>query len=101
MPIDRSDSRPRPETPSADPEAPPAPEGITRRKFMTTVGAGAAATAVAGTLTAAPQETRILRAGELVRVPLRVNGRLYRVLAEPRWSLMGRAISTAASARQP
>jgi xanthine dehydrogenase YagT iron-sulfur-binding subunit len=63
--------------------------GISRRKFLTTVGAGAAATAVTGTLAA--QTTKggiVLKGDELVRVPLRVNGRVHRVLVEPRWSLL-------------
>ena len=63
------------------------PKGVTRRGFITTVGAGAVtAAAVAG---AQPQaDAELTPHGEMAPITLRVNGRAHRLLAEPRWSLL-------------
>ena len=66
-------------------------EGLNRRSFITTTGAGAMGVAAAGTLVtakpAAPQ-AEILAATEKVKLTLKINGRPRDVLVEPRWSLL-------------
>jgi xanthine dehydrogenase YagT iron-sulfur-binding subunit len=63
--------------------------GLTRREFLTTMGAGAAAAAVTGSMTPGVyQDGQVMEAGEPVRVTLNVNGRSHRLLVEPRWSLL-------------
>jgi xanthine dehydrogenase YagT iron-sulfur-binding subunit len=65
------------------------PSGVTRRGFLSSVGAGAAAVGVAGQLTAEPASaTMTLDASKLVPLKLLVNGREHSVLVEPRWSLL-------------
>jgi xanthine dehydrogenase YagT iron-sulfur-binding subunit len=62
--------------------------GMSRRGFISSVGAGAvAATAVAKAGTA-PAEQEIKSAGEMMEVSLRINGRRRKVLVEPRWTLL-------------
>lgn len=62
-------------------------QGVTRRGFIGTVGAGAvvAATGVAGQ---AQATTELTAPDEMVRVALHVNGRVHRLLVEPRWTLL-------------
>jgi xanthine dehydrogenase YagT iron-sulfur-binding subunit len=63
--------------------------GLTRREFLTTMGAGAAAAAVTGSM--APgvyQDGQVMEPEEPVRVTLAVNGLRRRLLVEPRWSLL-------------
>lgn len=64
--------------------------GVTRRGFITTLGVGAAGVAASGHLFAekagAAQEP--IPPGEMVPVKLRINGDAYRMLAEPRWTLL-------------
>ncbi len=68
---------------------PKSDQGITRRGFIKGVGTGAAAVAATGALTApAPAESAILDSHEMHRATLKVNGRLFSLLAEPRWSLL-------------
>ena len=61
--------------------------GVTRRGFLGTVGAGAAAvaTGVARPGGAVPE---ITEPDEMLQVALSVNGRLHRLLVEPRWTLL-------------
>jgi len=61
--------------------------GVTRRGFLGTVGAGAAALA---TGVARPGETvpEITDPDEMMQVALSINGRLHRLLVEPRWTLL-------------
>ena len=61
--------------------------GVTRRGFLGSVGAGAvvAATGVARPGEAIPE---ITSPEEMVRVALMINGRLHRLLVEPRWTLL-------------
>ena len=65
--------------------------GLTRRGFLTTVGAGAVGVAASGQLFAAtskPSQTPVLQPGEATKVTLRVNGHRHTVLVEPRWTLL-------------
>jgi xanthine dehydrogenase YagT iron-sulfur-binding subunit len=61
--------------------------GLSRRGFMASVGAGAAAVAAASQVAATPTQ-EIKSAGEMVEVVLDVNGRRRKVLVEPRWTLL-------------
>jgi xanthine dehydrogenase YagT iron-sulfur-binding subunit len=64
-------------------------EGMTRRGFLTTVGAGAAGMALSGPAGPAPAEAvEVTEPGEAVRIDLTVNGRKHHLLVEPRWSLL-------------
>jgi len=68
---------------------PKSDQGITRRGFIKGVGTGAAAVAATGALSVpAPAESAILDSHEMHRATLKVNGRLFSLLAEPRWSLL-------------
>jgi xanthine dehydrogenase YagT iron-sulfur-binding subunit len=65
--------------------------GLTRRQFLTTMGAGAAAVAVSGkqkAQAAEKQDQQVVEAGERTRVTFTLNGRRRRVMVEPRWSLL-------------
>lgn len=65
--------------------------GLTRRGFLTTMGAGAVGVAASGQIFAAtpkPSETPVLQPGEATKVTLRVNGHRHTVLVEPRWTLL-------------
>jgi len=68
------------------------PAGVSRRGFLTSVGSGAiGVAAVAGLSPAAPAEAAApatLPAGDTSPVTFTVNGRLQKVLVEPRWSLL-------------
>lgn len=67
----------------------PCGSGLTRRGFIATVGAGAAAVAVSGRIAvAATAEQGVMTAEEMARVTLRINGRTWRLLVEPRWPLL-------------
>ena len=61
--------------------------GFTRRGFLGSVGAGAvvAATGVARPGEAIPE---ITSPEEMVQVALMINGRIHRLLVEPRWTLL-------------
>lgn len=63
--------------------------GITRRGFITTMGAGTVALSVVGRLAASPGKAEeILDAAETVKIVLNINGRNYDFLVEPRYSLL-------------
>jgi xanthine dehydrogenase YagT iron-sulfur-binding subunit len=63
--------------------------GITRRRFLTTMGAGAAVAAASGRLAAAEEKPgELLKADETTRITLLINGRRHHLLVEPRWSLL-------------
>jgi xanthine dehydrogenase YagT iron-sulfur-binding subunit len=63
--------------------------GLTRRGFLTTMGVGAVTLAVADKLYATPAaEAEMIERGKLTKVELSINGRKYRLLVEPRWSLL-------------
>jgi xanthine dehydrogenase YagT iron-sulfur-binding subunit len=67
-------------------------QGVSRRGFITSVGTGAIGVAAAAGLAsapaaeAAPPET--MPAGDTSTISLTVNGRLQKMLVEPRWSLL-------------
>ncbi len=64
-------------------------EGFTRRSFIKSLGAGAAAAAASGSLSAfAAKEAKELKAEEMQKLTLKVNGSAYPLLVEPRWSLL-------------
>jgi xanthine dehydrogenase YagT iron-sulfur-binding subunit len=64
-------------------------QGMTRRGFIKGVGTGAAAVAATGALSApGPAEPVVLDSHEMHRATLKVNGRLFSLLVEPRWSLL-------------
>ena len=66
-----------------------AARGLTRRGFLTTMGVGAVSLAVADKLNATPAaEAEMTERGEMTNVALVINGRSYRLLVEPRWSLL-------------
>ncbi len=62
-------------------------QGVTRRGFLGSVGAGAAAvaTGVARRSEAIPE---ITDPEEMVQVALQINGNVHRILVEPRWTLL-------------
>ncbi len=63
--------------------------GLTRRGFLTTMGVGAVSLAMADKLNATPAaEAEMTERGEMTNVVLLINGRSYRLLVEPRWSLL-------------
>jgi xanthine dehydrogenase YagT iron-sulfur-binding subunit len=66
-------------------------DGVTRRRFLTSVGAGAIGVAASENLAAAGKpsdEPAVLPAGQTAKVALRINGQTHVVLAEPRWTLL-------------
>jgi xanthine dehydrogenase YagT iron-sulfur-binding subunit len=70
----------------------PPKSGISRRKFLTTAGIGGVGVAAVGGLggatvaeSAAPPEPAVVSG--LTKTTLTVNGRHYRLLVEPRWTL--------------
>jgi xanthine dehydrogenase YagT iron-sulfur-binding subunit len=64
--------------------------GMTRRSFIKGVGVSAAAAAAAsGSLSAlSGAEAKEVKAEEMQKLTLRVNGRSHRLFVEPRWSLL-------------
>lgn len=74
-----------------DPKKDTGARGITRRGFLTSVGAGAVGVAASGQIFAAtpkPLENPVLQPGEATKITLRINGRRHTVLVEPRWTLL-------------
>jgi xanthine dehydrogenase YagT iron-sulfur-binding subunit len=61
--------------------------GVTRRGFLGSVSAGAAAVAV-GVSSRAEAVPEITAPGEMVKIALKINGHLHRLLVEPRWTLL-------------
>jgi xanthine dehydrogenase YagT iron-sulfur-binding subunit len=61
--------------------------GMTRRGFLASLGAGAAV-AAAGTTLSVEAAPLVMKPEELSRITLRINGRPYPFLVEPRWSLL-------------
>jgi xanthine dehydrogenase YagT iron-sulfur-binding subunit len=64
-------------------------QGLTRRGFLTTIGAGAVTFAVSDKIQATPAaDAEMIERGEMTKLVLHINGRKYRLLVEPRWSLL-------------
>jgi len=61
--------------------------GVTRRGFLATMGTAAVAAATSGGAQAKPAPT-VIKPEELAKITLMVNEHSYRVLVEPRWSLL-------------
>ena len=67
----------------------PAGNGITRRRFLKTVGSGAAVAATSDALTTIGSvQAAPLKSEEVVRIHLLVNGHPHRLAVESRWSLL-------------
>ena len=67
------------------------PSGITRRNFLTTMGAGALGATVSENVLAAGKEVaapQVTPAGRTTEIALSVNGRPHVVSAEARWTLL-------------
>jgi xanthine dehydrogenase YagT iron-sulfur-binding subunit len=63
--------------------------GITRRRFLKTMGSGAAVVATQDALTRlSTAEAEVIRPEAIVRVNLFINGLRRRLTVEPRWSLL-------------
>ncbi len=63
--------------------------GMTRRGFLAIMGAGTAAVAVSGSVSAEKsREAEIMKPEEMTKLTLNINGRRCQVLVEPRWSLL-------------
>jgi xanthine dehydrogenase YagT iron-sulfur-binding subunit len=71
-------------TKKKDTESKPAGEGISRRGFITSMGAGAVAVA---SIKGAAAE-KVAAAEETVTVDLKINGRVNRITIEPRYTLL-------------
>lgn len=69
-------------------DTPDAPGGVTRRGFIGTVGAGAVAAAAGTRLARAQADDEQPHPGGMVPVALTINGRIHRLLVEPRWTLL-------------
>jgi xanthine dehydrogenase YagT iron-sulfur-binding subunit len=64
-------------------------QGMTRRGFLTTMGTGAMTIAVSSKVSAqSAAEEEMTERGEMTKVTLLINERKYRLLVEPRWSLL-------------
>lgn len=62
--------------------------GFTRRGFLASMGAGAVVVAAAGSAHSGEKVEATVEAGESAKVALKVNGKTYELLVEPRWSLL-------------
>ena len=74
---------------SSNVDGPDAGQGLSRRGFLSSMGVGAVTVALPTQLAgAAPANPEVVEAGELTRIALRINGREYPALVEPRWTLV-------------
>ena len=63
--------------------------GLTRRGFLTTLGTGAVTLAISDKIHATPAaDAEMTERGEMTKLVLHINDRKYRLLVEPRWSLL-------------
>jgi xanthine dehydrogenase YagT iron-sulfur-binding subunit len=64
-------------------------QGLTRRGFLTTLGTGAVTLAISDKIHATPAaDAEMTERGEMTKLVLHINDRKYRLLVEPRWSLL-------------
>lgn len=63
-------------------------QGMTRRRFIKSVGAGAAVVSASGAFSTPKAEGKMVEPGELHPIILSINGRPHRFLVEARWSLL-------------
>jgi xanthine dehydrogenase YagT iron-sulfur-binding subunit len=61
--------------------------GLSRRGFLSSVGAGAVVAVSSGGTAEAPAQ-EVIAAGNTVTIRLRVNGAVRKLLVEPRWTLL-------------
>jgi xanthine dehydrogenase YagT iron-sulfur-binding subunit len=61
--------------------------GLSRRGFLSSVGAGAVVAVSSGGTADAPAQ-EVIAAGNTVTIRLRVNGSMHKIIVEPRWSLL-------------
>lgn len=63
---------------------------VTRRGFLGTLGTGAVAVVAtsSGLASGASEKTTVIDPQEMTKIKLRINGKTYRLLVEPRWSLL-------------
>jgi xanthine dehydrogenase YagT iron-sulfur-binding subunit len=80
------DPRP-PRDPEVAPDPGPADPGLSRRGFMSVLGAGAVGSVVSPKALV-PAGPRVVAAGDTVTITLDVNGRSHRVAVESRWTLL-------------
>jgi xanthine dehydrogenase YagT iron-sulfur-binding subunit len=66
----------------------PDESGVTRRGFLGSVGAGAAAVATGAAARHAGAAPEITSPEEMVQIALSINRRVHRLLVEPRWTLL-------------
>lgn len=62
--------------------------GMTRRGFLSSIGAGTVIAASSGLATAQKPMEEVMKPEEMGRITLLVNGRNHKLLVEPRWSLL-------------
>jgi xanthine dehydrogenase YagT iron-sulfur-binding subunit len=63
------------------------PHGVSRRGFLTAVGAGAIGAATLGRAQT-PGGPSVAGTAEATKIALRINGRTHSLLVEPRWTLL-------------
>jgi xanthine dehydrogenase YagT iron-sulfur-binding subunit len=63
--------------------------GMTRRRFLTSLGVGAIAIAASSNPAAEKEASAaVIKSGEALEINLQINGHAHRLLVEPRWSLL-------------
>jgi xanthine dehydrogenase YagT iron-sulfur-binding subunit len=64
-------------------------QGVTRRQFITNMGVGAVAITAAGNIASEREaDAAVIKSAEGLKINLSINGHMYRLLVEPRWSLL-------------
>jgi xanthine dehydrogenase YagT iron-sulfur-binding subunit len=64
-------------------------QGVTRRRFLKTMGSGAAIVASSDALSGlSTAKAALMKPEKIVRINLFINGRYHRLIVEPRWSLL-------------
>ena len=64
-------------------------KGVTRRQFLASLGIGAVAVAASRNLAGEKEASAaVIKSGEALEINLKINSHEYRLLIEPRWSLL-------------